>query len=310
MALMTRSNLVRRPKAFTLVESLIAVVIVALALTSALNMLASFARVRKVQAAQSRAPALAAELMSEILSAEYSDPAAPDNWGVESDEVNGTRVLFDDVDDYDGWSASPPQEKNGAVVADAAGWAETVAVRRALVASPGTDSSVETGLRRITVTVEDDRGAVVTLVALRSQRADSGDCPSAGSEPPIGGASIKIQVGKTASPIETGITLLNEPLGASTPVSVPNNHPPNAVASGAPLSGPKPLTVSFNGLASSDPDAGDTLSYLWDFGEQAPGLLPQMSHTYAQAGTYKVVLKVSDQYGASATATLTVTVSE
>ena len=42
------------------------------------------------------------------------------------------------------------------------------------------------------------------------------------------------------------------------------NQPPTAVGQGAPLSGPPPLTVTFSGAGSSDPDAGDTLTYAWD----------------------------------------------
>ena len=42
------------------------------------------------------------------------------------------------------------------------------------------------------------------------------------------------------------------------------NQPPTAVATGSPTTGPAPLTVAFDGSGSSDPDAGDTLSYDWD----------------------------------------------
>ena len=45
------------------------------------------------------------------------------------------------------------------------------------------------------------------------------------------------------------------------------NRQPLADVSASPTSGPAPLAVSFNGSASSDPDAGDTLTYLWDFGD-------------------------------------------
>jgi PKD repeat protein len=82
------------------------------------------------------------------------------------------------------------------------------------------------------------------------------------------------------------------------------NSPPTVVATASPKSGIAPLTVNFNGSGSSDPDAGDTISYSWDlngdgtFGD-ATGVNP--SYTYTVAGTYNAVLKVTDSHGASTT---------
>ena len=45
------------------------------------------------------------------------------------------------------------------------------------------------------------------------------------------------------------------------------NRTPNASLSANPTSGPLPLMVNLDGSGSSDPDAGDTLTYLWDFGD-------------------------------------------
>ena len=45
------------------------------------------------------------------------------------------------------------------------------------------------------------------------------------------------------------------------------NRPPVAVATANPTAGAAPLNVTFNGTGSSDPDAGDTISYAWDLDE-------------------------------------------
>ena len=47
------------------------------------------------------------------------------------------------------------------------------------------------------------------------------------------------------------------------------NLPPTAVATPEVSFGPAPLTVQFNGSASSDPE-GQPLQYLWTFGDGGP----------------------------------------
>jgi uncharacterized repeat protein (TIGR01451 family) len=76
----------------------------------------------------------------------------------------------------------------------------------------------------------------------------------------------------------------------------------NAVATGNPLSGTAPLTVDFDGSASQPAQAGDTLTFAWDFdgdGQFDDGAGPTPSYTYTTPGTLSARLKVTDQRGAS-----------
>jgi glucose/arabinose dehydrogenase len=88
------------------------------------------------------------------------------------------------------------------------------------------------------------------------------------------------------------------------------NQPPNAVIMANPTSGPSPLAVSFSSTGSSDPE-GKPLTYSWDlngdntFGD-ATG--PTASYSYTTAGVYHPALRVTDDQGASDTASVTVTV--
>ena len=78
------------------------------------------------------------------------------------------------------------------------------------------------------------------------------------------------------------------------------NQAPNAVIQATPLSGPTPLNVTFDGRASSDPDAGDTLTYSWDLngdGIFGDAVTAQTSFTYTQTKLYNVQLKVTDNQG-------------
>jgi glucose/arabinose dehydrogenase len=87
------------------------------------------------------------------------------------------------------------------------------------------------------------------------------------------------------------------------------NQPPTAAIAANPSSGPVPLTVSFDGTGSADPE-GRPLSYSWDldgdgvFGD-ATG--PTATYTYGTAGVYHPSLRVTDDQGASDTTSVTVT---
>ena len=66
--------------------------------------------------------------------------------------------------------------------------------------------------------------------------------------------------------------------------------------------------VNFDGSQSSDMD-GTIASYQWELGDGTTGSGSQISHAYALAGTYQVILTVTDDQGATATDTASVLVN-
>jgi glucose/arabinose dehydrogenase len=89
------------------------------------------------------------------------------------------------------------------------------------------------------------------------------------------------------------------------------NHPPIARATANPISGPTPLSVSFDGTSSSDSD-GETLTYAWDLdgdGDYDDSTSPQPTYDYSTAGTYEVNLRVTDARGASDTLDVPLTIT-
>jgi chitodextrinase len=91
-----------------------------------------------------------------------------------------------------------------------------------------------------------------------------------------------------------------------------NQSPSASVKMTSPNFGSIPLTVSFDGSGSTDPDGDTPLTYLWDFGdESAPreSATPTTSYTYTTVPTssFAVTLKVRDARGAvSAPATVSI----
>jgi chitodextrinase len=86
------------------------------------------------------------------------------------------------------------------------------------------------------------------------------------------------------------------------------NQPPAAVMTATPSSGTAPLTVTFDGSLSSDPD-GAVSSWAWFFGDSTSGSGRTTTHVYSAPGTYTAALRVTDDGGASATATAVIVVS-
>jgi PKD repeat protein len=91
-------------------------------------------------------------------------------------------------------------------------------------------------------------------------------------------------------------------------VPAPAGLPPvAAISPSGPIRGVGPLTVSFNGSGSSDPE-GSTLSFDWDFGDGGSSTEANPTHVYTAVGTYTASLVVTDATGLSASAAVTVTV--
>lgn len=157
-----------RSAGFSMVEVVVAIVIVGLMYVAAINTLGATRVGHYKIARQQRALLLAHGLMAEITQHPYWDRVNKAGLGPAADEtVPGDRSLYDDVDDYNGWSMSPPEAKDGTPLVGYDDWRREVDI---VWVDPSSLSEVgsESGVKRITVTVQ-ERGVFVTeLVAYRT----------------------------------------------------------------------------------------------------------------------------------------------
>ena len=103
---------------------------------------------------------------------------------------------------------------------------------------------------------------------------------------------------------------LLESVADTVQVTATINQPPTATAVTDVVDGPVPLTVSFDGTASFDPEGG-ALYARWSFGDSS---LPvediQAVHTYTTPGSYEAILTVVDPQGLVDNDSITITVEE
>lgn len=168
-----RSTTLRRlspRRGLTLAEMFISIGLVGIGLTAALNAVGA-AKVGQFRASLwQHGNLLADDLMSEILEQDYADPVdGPDSFGLRADEsATADRTLFDDVDDYDGWSATPPQRADGTAMSQLPDWERLAEVFWVDVSDPSQIVAGNQGAKRIRVTVKHNGAVVAEIVALRT----------------------------------------------------------------------------------------------------------------------------------------------
>jgi PKD repeat protein/type 1 glutamine amidotransferase len=85
---------------------------------------------------------------------------------------------------------------------------------------------------------------------------------------------------------------------------------PHAVISATPTNGQAPLTVQFSSAGSGDDDAGDSITFAWDFDNNGTvdSTDPNPSYTYTTNGVYTAKLTVSDSTGKTDSKSTVITV--
>jgi MSHA pilin protein MshD len=177
-----RVRRIRRHQGFSLAETFVSVLLVGVSLAASMQTVGAVLRQRSSTNDDTVAALLAQQLLSEVLSRPYLEPDDTPSFGPESGE--DARADFDDVDDYDGWTESPPTDEEGTALDGLAGWSREVLVEEVEDSDPlvadvrvgnvsvgiglRIPNTTDSGVKRITVTVMRNGTAVGSLVGLRT----------------------------------------------------------------------------------------------------------------------------------------------
>lgn len=112
----------------------------------------------------------------------------------------------------------------------------------------------------------------------------------------VGTYTAKVTVSASSGGVSTATATVNVTAGSARA----NAGGPYAASVGA--------AVTFDSSKSTGPP-GESLTYAWDFGDNATASGAQPTHAYSTAGTFKATVTVTTSGGATATASAAVTVS-
>ena len=158
----------KRKNGFSLVEIVVLLVVISVAAAPMTTLLYQTLSDRAHSSMQIMATSLAQGVMEEILSKAYEDPSGSvGSFGTEE----GSRINYDDVDDYDGLDNTPPRDSQGNVLSNFSGFRTRVVVENVTAAAPdGTaQSDGSTDFKRVTVAVSWNGGSkLVRLKGLAS----------------------------------------------------------------------------------------------------------------------------------------------
>ena len=172
-------------------------------------------------------------------------------------------------------------------------------------APPGSTSSTGSLIPPVTVTAStagssDPDGSIVSNTINFGDGSAAVSGPSASHTYSSSGtytitATVTDNLGATASKSDTIV------------VSSSSNQPPIAKISATPGTAYAPATISVSAAGSSDPD-GTIASAVISFGDGTSANALTASHKYSNAGVYTLTAKVTDNLGASSSASTSVTV--
>lgn len=168
-----------RRRGFSYLEIIMGVVILGFVLVPLLSQFYIGFQATRTADAVSQATFLAEDIMEEIKSKRFDEHQFPDastpraQFGPDSGESASDRRTFDDIDDFNNWTSSPPRAANGTILTDFTGFTCSVQVEyMALGAGNIWQVTTSTTLyKRVSVTVTSSQSGSIQMHTLFSYHA-------------------------------------------------------------------------------------------------------------------------------------------
>lgn len=152
-----------------MVETVVALLLVSTMIITAIELVSGSKMQQASNTDRSKGMTLAQDLMHYILRLNYSDgidsTLGPDT----AEAAAGTYDSFNDVDDFDGWVASPPQDEDANALAGFERWSREVSVSWVKPVDLLATNSASTGIKRICVRVKQGGRIVAEIYAIRTK---------------------------------------------------------------------------------------------------------------------------------------------
>ena len=160
-----------RRRGLTLLEVIISLLLTTTIVLVSVTASANLYRNQAVSADEHLARELAFQILDEVTSTDFQDGDNDRVFGNEASESTTNRSAFDDVDDYDGYTASPPTHRDGSTIVGLENWSLSVSVSKADTVASGIVASTadDAPLRLVTVTCTSPAGAVSSESMLVSE---------------------------------------------------------------------------------------------------------------------------------------------
>ncbi|MBC8481608.1 MAG: type II secretion system protein [Planctomycetes bacterium] len=152
---------------FTLIEALISIVLVGFAIISLLSASTCYTNINGESLKLSNAEFLTEQIRQLITLADYQDPQTGDTtFGAEESLLSG----YDDVDDYDAKTFSPPIDMNKSQISDLADYSQQITVENVSEQNlQQTVSDKGSNILRITVEINHKSQTLATTSWLRAR---------------------------------------------------------------------------------------------------------------------------------------------